>query len=257
MNKRILLLIPILLMMLAPAASLAGTSYPTVFSTHVSFPDVYTNETFTMYMNSTYGFDNYTTMVVFSGVNLSGMPHTYALNSGHSPNQIIYVTTPATSQTLTVYLHSYASSSDGKVSKSYYRTFTIKVVSPIVLNATITNPTPSAMNNISVTFSMNNNNITTVKIASISPYGSYTVTTETSYVFLLNKGTNTETIYVDNPGATVNGQTSVYSTTFHYGPHTSYSWIYYIAAAVVVFMLFMVLTAGRKLPARRPKWKKK
>lgn len=256
MNTRVLILLSVLLLMVVPAVSLAGPPYPTVFSTQASYPEVYTNENYTIYLNSTYGFDTYNSILIFSGENLSGMSNTFTLQSNSSkPDTVVYVTAPSTPQTITVFLESYGIGNG--TFRSYRSTFSIQVVSPIVMNATITNPSASTMNNVTVTFAINGNNVSTLKIATILPYQSKTVSTKVPYIYLLNRGTNTETVYVSNPEASINGRGSEYSIPFHYGPNPNYFWIYYVAAVVVVFMLFLVISSGRRLPARRPKWKKK
>lgn len=256
MKRGAFILVAVLFLMIVPAAAVADAPYPTVFSSQVSLPSVYTGQSFPIYVNSTYGFYTYTTMLIFSGENLSGMINTfYEAPVGGNPDAVFNITAPSNPQTLTVLLLS-TGGGNGTLLR-YSKTFTIQVVSPIILNATVYNPTSSVMKNVTVTFGINNNNITTVIIPSIPAYGSQNVTTKSSYLFLLNRGKNTEQIYLNSPTATVNGLKGYYTHDFWYGPVPNYNWIFYIAAVVVVFMLFLVYSAGRRMPARRPKWRKK
>lgn len=257
MKAKLLLLLGTLFLAVLPASALAGgPPYPTVFTTQVSAPQVYTNENFTIYANSTYGFNNYSTVLIFSGLNLSGMSNTYFDQQNRSsPNAAFYITAPSMPQTLKILLLSAGIGNGTRI--SYSKTFSLTVVSPVVMNATIQNPTGAALNNVTVTFSLNNNNVTTMTISQIAPYSSKTISAKTPFTYLLHNGVNTETIYVNNTALTVNGQKATYSYSFYYGPHPNYTWIYYIAAVVVVFMVFLVFSAGRRMPARRPKWKKK
>ncbi len=256
--KRFLLLVAAIAIMLMPGISLAssgtGPVFPSIFSSTVEYHTVYTGEKFSIYVNSTYGFDNYSALLLFSGNNLTGMSPGTSLNitKDASPYMQFNITAPSCAEDLDVLLETSAQA--GSQIVSYSTTFTIQVVDPINLSATISNPTQYTLHNVTVTFAINGVNVSTQVVSSLAPYTSTVVNAKTPDRYLLSNGNNAVTVYVNTPVVTIKGA----STTFYYGTPPNYNWIYYVAAAVIAFMIFLVFGASRRVPQiRRPKWRKK
>jgi hypothetical protein len=256
--KRLLFLVAVVAIMLMPAISLAGSGsgsvYPSIFSSTVEYHTVYTGESFSLYVNSTYGFNNYSALLLFSGNNLTGISPGTSLNitKDSSPYMQFNITAPSCAEDLNVLLETSAEAGSNIV--SYSTTFTIQVVDPINLSATISNPTQYTLHNVTVTFAINGVNVSTQVISSLAPYASTVVNTKTPDRYLLSNGNNAVNVYVNTPVVTIKGATS----TFYYGTPPNYTWIYYVAAVVIAFMLFLVFGASRRVPQiRRPKWRKK
>ncbi len=206
----------------------------------------------------TYGFTNYSLTIFISGYNLSGLSpqpyyHFYNLSSGEF-NQSM--TMPNSNGTVTLYAMAQASGTNGYVNAT--ASVNIQVEYPMTLNAVVSNPSGIPIRNTTVDFEIDGVSVGTKVIPEIGPYSS----TQVSIMVLppqLSTGTHTLSIVVNNPSAKVNGQTS-YTSQFYYGTPPNFTWIYYVAAAVVVFMGFMVFLAGarprgRNIP-KKPKWKK-
>ncbi len=233
-------------------ASSGSTAYPSVFSTSVSYGSVYTGQDFTIWTNSTYGFTNYSVILIVSSNNLTGISptgSTYVENQS-SPYQEFNFTAPSTSQTLFILMQSSALAGSKVV--TYSRSFELQVVNPISMHADVNNPTSVTLYNVTVYFAINGDNITKYTIATLAPYSTYYVEVNTSATYLLNNGRNTLNVYVSTTAAYVSGTSS-----FYYGTPPNYTWIYYIAAVVVAFMIFLVYASGNRSVARRqPKWKR-
>ena len=256
--KKLLVLIAIATLILMPAVSLAAPDssavYPTIFSSTIQSHTVYTGESFSVYVNSTYGFDNYSALLLFSGNNLTGMSPGSSMNitNDRSPYMQFNITAPSCAEVLSVFLETSAHA--GSTIVSYRTTFTIQVVDPINLTATVKNPTPYTLHNVTVTFAINGVNVSTEVISSLAPYASTVVNAKSPDRYLLSYGSNRIGVYVNTPVVTVKSTT----TSFYYGTPPNYTWIYYVAAVVIVFMLFLVFGASRRVPQlRRPKWRKK
>ncbi len=239
-----------IMMPIAATMSDAGTAYPSIFSSSVSYGTVYTGESFSIYVNSTYGFDNYTAVLVFSGMNLTGMaPGTSVIaEKSASPDIRFNITAPSNPGTVTILV---MTSAVGSTTMDYRTTVQLTVVDPIKMQATISNPTLYYMYNVTVTFALNGNNVSKVVIPKLAPYSSQVVTVNSSAISLISKGENSIQVYTSTPGTVVSG-----GTTFYYGTPPNYSWIYYIAAVVVAFMIFLAYSAGRRSVPKSPKWKK-
>jgi len=251
-GKAALIAIGIMFILLPLSATIsdAGNVYPSIFTSTVSYGTVYTNENFSIYVNSTYGFNNYTAVLVFSGLNLSGMaPGTTVLSDNQrNPDLVFNITAPSNPGTLSILV---MTSAHGSSLMQYRTTVQLTVVNPIKMQATVSNPTQYYMYNVTVTFAINGNNVSKIVIPSLAPYSTQVVSIQSSAVSLLNKGDNTISVYASTPGALVSGD-----STFYYGTPPNYTWIYYIAAVVVAFMIFLAVSAGRRSIPKSPKWKK-
>ena len=234
-------------------------AYPSILNLQISGPSyAYYGQQLTLYLNSTYGFANYSLTLYIAGYNLTGFGpesqiHLYNATNGNFVQQI---TTPDYTQTLTIYGALQVSAGDQIMYAN--SSLTIQVEKPIILNAVISNPTQIPMYNVTVFFSIDNTVVATKVVSYVAPYSKATVNVsiDPSYPVSLSQGKHTITITINNPQAEVNGQTS-YTGSFYYGTPPNYDWIYYVAAAVIVFMAFLVFTSGkRRNTPRKPKWKK-
>lgn len=245
------LAIMFVMMPVAASVSVAGTAYPTIYSSSVAVGTVYTNESFSIYVNSTYGFNNYTAILVFSGMNLTGMSPgtTVIVQNNSSPDIVFNITAPSNPGVVTILV---MTSAMGSKVMEYTTTVQFTVVNPIRMQATVSNPTLYYMYNVTVVFALNGNNVSKIVIPKLAPYSSEVISTNSSAVSLISKGENSIQVYSSTPGTIVSG-----STTFYYGAPPNYTWIYYIAAVVVAFMIFLAYSAGRRrsIP-KSPKWKK-
>ena len=230
---------------------------PNIFNLHLSSPTrAYFGQNITFYANLTYGVTNYSLTIFIAGYNLSGLGpqpyyHFYNATSGDFNQSIVM---PNSNGTVTLYAEAQASGTTGYVNAT--ASVNIQVVYPLTLNAIISNPSGIPIRNTTVNFEIDGATVGTKVVAEIAPYSSIQVSINVIPP-QLSTGTHTLSILVNNPSAKVDGQTS-YSSQFYYGTPPNFTWIYYVAAAVVAFMVFMVLLAGsrpRNLP-RKPKWKK-
>lgn len=260
MMKKAIILATILLMLASGSvAAVASASTPSSYSTQVQVPYyVYTNETFNMYINSTYGFSNYSVTIYIAGDNLSGISpsNTYHNFSSSNPDFKVSLTAPKATQTLTLLVKTTASTGSGL--KKSTETYTVKVISPIFLHASLSNRQSVAMYNVTVNFYVDNTYVASKTISKLGAYQTVVVNYTWTAPYL-TKGSHTLKVAVNNSLVSVdNGGTSV-TSHFYYGTPPNFTWIYYIAAAVGVFMIIMVSGAGRRprVGERRPKWRKK
>ncbi len=238
-------------------ASQPAALTPNIFNLHLSSPTrAYFGQNITLFANLTYGFTNYSLTIFISGYNLSGLGpqpyyHFYNATAGNFNQSIVM---PNSNGTVTIFAEAQASGTNGYVNAT--ASVSIQVMYPMTLNALISNPSGIPIRNTTVNFEIDGVSLGTKVVAKIAPYSSTQVSIEVIPP-QLSTGTHTLSIIVNNPSAKVDGQTS-YSSQFYYGTPPDFTWIYYVAAAVVAFMAFMVLIAGsrpRNLP-RKPKWKK-
>ena len=115
--KKALILSLILLLVSSGSVAAVASAAPTsnsVYNTQVNVPFyVYGGQTFTMYVNNTYGFSNYTVTVYFSGENMTGFSptNTYHNFSVSNPDFSVKIKAPQESQQLTFLVKTTASSS--------------------------------------------------------------------------------------------------------------------------------------------------
>jgi len=256
MNKLFAILIVAFMALPALAMVSAASPIPIVDNVSVTMPGtVYTGQSFTVYVNNSVGFSNYTTEAFFSGENLTGFSptSTYENYGGSNPYSSFSVTAPAAPQT--IYIAVITSALYGNQYVNYSHTFAINVYNPITLSATISNSQPFAINNITVSFDLNGNLYGTREV-SLAPNSSQVVFLEI-LASELGTGSYTLSISVNNPLIKVNGDTQKSSVTFYNGTPPNYDWIYYVAVGVFIFMVILVLGSGRR-PNRpsNPKWRR-
>lgn len=219
-----------------------------------------TNQTFFVNVTDVTGYTNYSVEVYVSGNNLTGMsPNTsYKQSNGDNRTFSIEFTAPTTAQNLRIQVISLGEYEGTETSAS--QIVTVQVVNTINLSANITNPTSVTIRNLTVNFELNGNVVGTKTIANIS--SGQTLTVNYTYVpnpTLFKSGEYTMQITTNNPvvqSSTVTGK----EYRFYYGTPPNYNWILYVAGVVVIFMIFLAFTAGRRgggstgLPA--PKWRR-
>lgn len=237
------------------ASSGSQAAYPPVFSATISAPQqVYEGQSFSVYMNATYGFPSYTGVLYIYGYNLSGLGTSttkYFPESGYSMRDNL--TAPMYEQTLglvgIVWVY------EGSNVLKYRTEYSIQVVQPTFVNVTIRNNGQAPIHNITVNFTLNGVLVGSRQVQNLSPYSSQIVSLAVPSTILHN-GINSLVVTVGNPSVSVNGGSS-YRTSFYYGTPPNYSWIYYVAAAVIAFMALLVFSAGkRRARPKKPKWKK-
>ena len=250
-------LLILLLLAAVPLASMQTSAQPpNIYEVSVNAPSsVYTGQQFSIYVNCTYGWGNYSVSAYFAGYNLTGFlpTSTYHNFSLSDPYFIINVSAPLAPQTLYVYITTYAQVGSKTVQAS--STQLINVFTPIVLNATVSNPSNVAIHNVTVNFLIDWNGVGHAFIPVIGPGASVPVSIKAVYP-QLSQGEHTLSIDVSNAQVLVNGKIQ-YSTQFYYGTPPNYSWIYYVSAGSIIFAVLLALGAGRrKNRLSSPKWKK-
>ncbi|MCL4314288.1 MAG: hypothetical protein M1454_00970 [Candidatus Thermoplasmatota archaeon] len=243
------------MVMVPLVTSTSQAAYPPVFSATISAPQqVYEGEAFTVFMNATYGFPSYTGVMYIYGYNLSGLGTSstkYFPDSGYSMSDNL--TAPMYQQTLglvgIVWVY------EGSTVLKYKTDYSIQVVQPLFLNVTISDSSQAPLHNITVNFTLNGVLVGSKEVQNLSPYSSQSASLAIPSTILRN-GENTLLVTVGNPSVSVNGGSS-YQTSFYYGTPPNYSWIFYVAAAVIAFMALLVFSAGkRRARPKKPKWKK-
>lgn len=245
-----------------PESAASSGPYPSIFSATVAYKStLMTQQATEVYVNATYGFDNYNLTVYFAGENLTGFlpSNTYHQYSASNPYFTFNITAPATPQTMMFVVEMSATNANGNV--TYTSTDSVHIVAPLKMFATITNSGPVPLNNVTLTFLIDGAVRSTVVVPTIASGKTVRVNTSIVVVPALSSGKHTLTVRVsgNNPLVLINGvQATSYSSSFYYGTPPNYNWIFYIAAAVVAFMAFLVFASGRRLPAgaQRPKWRK-
>ncbi len=229
-----------------------------IYATTVNKPYyAYTGQSFNMYVNNTYGFSNYTVTVYFSGYNLSGFSPTNTYNnfSASDPDFVIPIVAPNATESITMIVKTTAQSGTHAYRTSSEQT--IQVIKPIFLHAVVTNKKDADMYNVTVNFYVDNNFVASKTIPDLSAQSTY----EVNYTWLnpyLSNGEHSLTVQVNNSLVSIDNGGSSVTTHFYYGHPPNFNWIYYVVAVVGVFMLVMVMGAGRRPRAgeRTPKWRK-
>lgn len=238
--------------------SATGSAQSGLYNSNVNTPYyVYTGQNFSLYVNNTYGFSNYTVAVYFAGDNLTGFSPTNTYNnySTSNPDFVIPIRAPLASQELTLIVKTTAQS--GSKTYSTSNQYTIQVIPPIYLHAMVTNKNQAPMYNVTVNFYVDGTFVGSNTIKTLGSQQSYLV----NYTWLapyIKHGEHSLTVQVNNSLISINNGGSSVTSHFYYGSPPNYSWIYYVVAAVGVFMVIMVMGAGRRprVGERTPKWKK-
>ncbi|MCL4342822.1 MAG: hypothetical protein M1267_03080 [Candidatus Thermoplasmatota archaeon] len=253
----VLLLFLSFLMVPVIASVSSGNTYPSIYQTSLTVTpsqSLYEGENFTVYLNSTYGFPLYTSMIFVYGSSLAGLKNSTSQSYvGSSYTMSVNFTAPMYVQTLYILGVSYVNTSTTSlVSKSYY---SVQILPPLDLSVELSNPSKVPLYNLTVNFSLDGALKGSKHIAELAPYSTITVTLQVA--LQLSQGLHSMTVTVSNPSASINGQQASYQNQFYYGTPPNYTWIYYIAAAVIAFMVLLALSAGRRTSRlKKPKWKK-
>ncbi len=261
------ILIGILALFVLSSFATVGTasaySYVQPFNQSVAVPTFsFVGQNFTVYVNDSYGFTNYTVTAYIAGNNLTGLSpsssvHTFQANS---PDFKFNVKSPLTSQA--IYITIISAAQYGSVSVKTSNTYQVTVVDPIVFHAVVLNTGVTTVKNLTVDFYLDNsaNPIGNVTVGSIAPNQAVSVnfTYPLDPVKYLGTGEHTLKVSTSSSLISINGKSGASITTFYYGTPPNYNWIYYVAAIVVIFMVFLSLSAGRKpVPGMRaPKWRR-
>jgi len=251
----------LLVMMLLLGSALLVTSnasgYAPPLSSTLTLPSyIGEGQNFTMYVNDTLGFSNYSVTVYVAGENMTGASPSFSYhNTSKSPDFKVNIRAPLYSETLYIQTFSTAGYNGKIVSSPKYNT-SITVISPIIFSVTLTNPGNGYVKNLTVNFYLDGTLIHSEIVSSIPPSGSVNVTYNYTNPSL-STGTHTLGVSTSNPLVEINGRTGLVTMSFYYGSPPNYTWIYYVAAVVAVFMGLMAYGAGRrnKPKVSKPKWK--
>lgn len=247
----------------AAAGTASAYSYVQPFNQAVSTPSYsFVGQNFTVYINDTNGFTNYTMTAYVGGENLTGLSPTTSVHQfqATNPDFAMNIKSPAISQT--IYITIVSAAQYGATSVKTSQTFQVTVVNPIVFHAVMLNTGVSTVRNLTVNFYLDNSNnpIGNVTVKSIAPNQAVNVnfTYPLDPAKYLGNGEHTLTVSASSPLIDINGVPGSSTTHFYYGTPPNYNWIFYIAAIVVVFMVFLALSSGRKTSPgmRTPKWRK-
>lgn len=236
----------------------AGNVYPSLFTAQIDHPAVaYTGQNITVYVNLSYGYENYNLTVYFAGENLTGFEptdtfHQYAVNNSYFK---FFLVMPNTPQTLSLLVVASATAGTGN-NVSYTGKSQITVSAPLVLHAILKNPSSVPIRNAKLSFLIDGSVVSTKIVPLIPAKGTVNVNVSLVLTTPLSKGEHTVTVTVDSSVLLVNSAGSSYSSTFYYGTPPNFTWIYYVAIGVVLFMAFMVFASGRRRPTTGPKWKR-
>ncbi|WP_393971835.1 hypothetical protein OXIME_000421 [Oxyplasma meridianum] len=265
-SASLIVLVVLVSMALIPMISTAGYIPP--FSVNTTAPTaVSTGSTFNVTFDAPYGFTNYTLTAYLAADNLTGVSSSNAttihLNSTKNDVLTATITAPSVPGPLVITYIETANFSSSSV--RYESTFSVQILKPIVFHAKLINSGNAPIYNVNVEFILNSvevGNETVHEIpakSSVNVNYTYSSSTISNNKVVLNviRGENTLNVTVANTQVTLPDGHNYYVTKFYYGPVPNYSWIYYVAGAVVVFMVILAMSAGRRrnIP-RKPKWKK-
>ncbi len=243
----------------------ANSTYIPPFSNYVtvSAPTYsFVGQNFTVNVDNPLGFTNYTMTAYISGSNLTGLSPTSTVHNFQASNPIFSfnVKSPINQQTLYITITT-AAQYGGSYVKST-QTIQVTVIDPIVFHAVVLNTGVTTVKNLTVNFYLDSspNPVGNVTVKSVAPNQAVSVnfTYPLDPAKYLGSGEHTLKVTTNNPLVSINGNQGPLTTNFYYGTPPNYNWIYYVAVIVVVFMIFLALSAGRKpVPGMRaPKWRK-
>ena len=258
MKKYFSLFAIVLMALLAfSVVGVSHASYVPPMTPTVTIPTyVTTNQNFTVYVNDTNGFSNYTVTVYLSGENLTGASPSFSYHNFQASNPDFRVSLKAPNVAQILYINIISGANFGSKYVTSQQSFNVHVIEPIHFYAVVRNTGSSGIHNLTVDFSVDNQFVGST-VATFVPAGA-SVTVNFTYVNpYLTNGEHTLTVSVNNRAISVDGSAAVYTTHFYYGKPPNYNWIYYVAAIVIAFMIFLAMTAGRRSSVpNRPKWKK-
>ncbi len=261
--KKISLIAVISLLFLSSFAAVgisSGYTYVPPFTQTASLPSYsFVNQNFTVYVNETFGFTNYTLTAYIGGENLTGTSQQSSVHYFHAsnPDFKFNITSPAVKQTIYIKVIAAADYNGASVISS--STYTVTVSQPIVFHAQIVNKGITTVHNLTLDFYLDNSQFPSghVTVASLAP--NQVVDVNFTYPFeSLTTGEHTLTVSTTASSIQINGNTGSSTSSFYYGTPPNYNWIYYVAVIVIIVMAFFALSAGRKPAAgmRPPKWRR-
>ncbi|MEM0139848.1 MAG: hypothetical protein QXZ44_04465 [Ferroplasma sp.] len=264
MNKKILTVL-IIVSLMAIMLSLPSNTHNTLNmpdSSSASLfsitepPYVYNNQSFNINVTGIPGYHNYSVIAYFGAVNDTGLsPLSYYKTYAHNYNFTIPMIAPAESEEIYGYIDTSAVNS----SSTFYDNFTImpiNVSAPVIFSTTVKNSDPVAIYNTTLTYTVTNaKGPVVVGISHIDKISANSTYKDNITVPLATvpKGRDTLTITSNNPVITITGNSSV---VFYNGIPPNYNWIYYIAAVVVAFAIFLIVASGKRNVVKVPKWKR-
>lgn len=238
----------------------SGYTYVPPFSQSTSLPSYsFVNQNFTVYVNETFGFSNYTLTAYIGGENFTGSSQQSSLHYFHASNPDFRFNISAPSVPQNIYIKVVAAAEYNGATVINTQSYTVAITVPIVFHAVIVNKGTSTLNNLTVNFYLDNSQFPSghVNIASIGP--NQIIDVNYTYPFeSLKQGEHTLTVTASSSVIQVNGNTETSTSHFYYGTPPNYNWIYYVAVVVIIVMAFLVFSSGRKPAAgmRPPKWRR-
>ena len=229
------------------------------FGATLSYPGtVYSLEYFHLNVTETPGYSNYSATVYAAAQNVTNMKPITADQKVSAKNGTFEFSLIAPSyapQTMYVYIQESAEYKGVQVQHS--QEIQIKVVSPIVFHAQLSDSLPVPIYNLTVLFYLDGQQVGSKFVSSLAPNDTVMVNL-TLPSNLVSQGTHTLEITVSNTSVFIDSSKQSYTTTFYYGTPPNYNWIYYVSIGAAVFMafLFFVATRRKKGMGYVPKWKR-
>lgn len=261
--KRTALIAIISILFLSTFASVGVSSaytYTPPFSQTVSFPsNTFAGQNFTIYVNETFGFSNYSLTVYLGGDNLTGISPQSSQHyfQATNPDFRMNITSPVGAQVL--YIKVVAAAQFGNSNVTSTSSFRVSVVVPIIFHAVVVNKGISTVHNLTVNFFLDNSQfpVGNVTIATLAPNQQVVINFTDPHN--VTSGQHTLTVSTSGSNVQINGATGTYTSSFYYGTPPNYTWIYYVAIVVVIVMGFLAFSAGKRPSSgtlRPPKWRK-
>src|SRR5579875_1276432 len=250
-----ILILTLLALVFMAFAALPASSASGGFNEDISAPSyVGAGQNFTITVNESKGYSNYTVVAYFGGENLSGFSQTSSYYNFLGNKTSVKITSTAPSAPGTIYVTIVSSADFQGFPVRTTQTVSIEVVQPLVFRVSVSNSDTVAVKNLTVNFYLNSIYIGNKTVAEVSP-GSTTSVNFTYVSPSIKPGEYKLTVNVSNPFVSINGNGGSYTTTFYYGNPPNYNWIYYVAGVVVVVMIFIALAGGRRTSGTPPpKW---
>lgn len=229
------------------------------FGATLSYPGtVYSLEYFHLNVTETPGYSNYSATVYAAAQNVTNMKPITADQKVSAKNgtfEFSLIAPTYAPQTMYVYIQESAEYKGVQVQHS--QEIQIKVVSPIVFHAQLSDSLPVPIYNLTVLFYLDGQQVGSKFVSSLTPNDTVMVNL-TLPSNLVSQGTHTLEITVSNASVFIDSSKQSYTTTFYYGTPPNYNWIYYVSIGAAVFMafLFFVATRRKKGMGYVPKWKR-
>ena len=215
----------------------------------------YTGQVFHIFVNSTTGYTNYSAVLYLSANDVSGMSPSHSVLKKSKIGYFEFNITAPEQANQTVYglVVVKASFEGSPVCAS--TSFTTSIYNPITLCGYILNTGSVTYYNVPIGFYINGGSILgTVYVKALEPFKREKVNITISSSLLVS-GTNTLQIEVITNSTNSYSGVDKFTDTFYYGTPPNYSWFYYIAGIVVVFMIFLTVTSASRRGTKQPKWR--